>query len=84
MHEGIHLKAAMGTNQLTPRLAYSVADVVRETGLSKTTIYGLIASGQLASCKVGKRRIIRYVDLDRLISPKPEKGGDCRGKGGLR
>lgn len=56
-----------GTNRQPPRLAYSVADVVEQTGLGKTTVHGLIASGELPSCKIGKRRIIRHADLEKLL-----------------
>lgn len=62
--------AATGAAWHQPRLAYSVAEVVKATGLGKTTVYGLIGSGALPSCKIGKRRIIRHADLEQLIRSK--------------
>ncbi|TXC69608.1 helix-turn-helix domain-containing protein [Sphingomonas ginsenosidivorax] len=50
------------------RLAYSVDEAAAVVGLSKTTLYNLMGANQLAFCKVGKRRIIRSVDLEALIS----------------
>ena len=49
------------------RLAYSVAEASRTTGLGRTTLYGLIASGALPSRKIGKRRLIPAEGLRRLI-----------------
>ena len=49
------------------RLAYSVSEAATVTGIGKTTLYSLISRGLLPSCKVGKRRIIRSVDLQALI-----------------
>jgi excisionase family DNA binding protein len=49
------------------RLSYSVADAVAATGLGKTTLYGLIGSGRLPSCRIGGRRIIRHADLEALL-----------------
>ena len=50
------------------RLAYSVAEAAEATGLGRTTLYNLISSGTLPSRKIGKRRVIRRVDLEELIS----------------
>lgn len=54
------------------RLAYSVSEAAHVVGLGKTTLYGLIASGRLSSCKVGGRRLIRSADLERLIASRAE------------
>lgn len=39
-------------------MAMSVKDVVRETTLSRGTVYRLLKSGQLPSVRVGKRRLL--------------------------
>lgn len=49
------------------RLAYSVADAARVTGLGRTTLYALMADGTLPSRKIGKRRLIPAASLMRLI-----------------
>ncbi|MGA1799283.1 helix-turn-helix domain-containing protein [Sphingomonas sp. 4RDLI-65] len=50
------------------RLAYSVEEAAATVGLSKTTLYNLMGADQLAYCKIGKRRLIRSVDLEALIT----------------
>lgn len=62
--------AAGGRDQLG-RLAYSVAEAAKLTGLGKTTLYALIGNGTLPSRKIGKRRLIASTDIATLI-------GDCR------
>jgi excisionase family DNA binding protein len=57
-----------GNARAPARLAYSVGEAARVTGLGKTTLYGLIGQGILASSKVGKRRLIRSADLEALIT----------------
>ena len=49
------------------RLAYSVTEAAAVTGLGRTTLYALIGSGTLPSCKIGKRRLIASADLEGLI-----------------
>ena len=39
-------------------LAYRVNEFCRIVGLGKTTVYGLIAEGKLATVKIGGRRLI--------------------------
>jgi excisionase family DNA binding protein len=38
-------------------------DAVHEMGVSRSTIFALIASGELASVKVGTRRLIAHSDI---------------------
>lgn len=53
---------------MTERIAYGVADAGEQIGLSRRTICELIASGRLASIKVGRRRLVRHVDLIDFIN----------------
>jgi excisionase family DNA binding protein len=39
-------------------LAYRVNEFCRVVGLGRTTVYGLIAEGRLATVKIGNRRLI--------------------------
>lgn len=51
-----------------PRLAYSVNEAARATGICRTTLFKLIGNGVLPSVKIGKRRVIRAADLDNLLA----------------
>jgi excisionase family DNA binding protein len=39
------------------------------TGLGHSTLYRLLGDGTLESCKVGKRRLISYASIERLVAP---------------
>jgi excisionase family DNA binding protein len=57
----------------TPAHAYSVADAVQKSGLGRTTLYALMGKGELASVKIGRRTLIRRVDLEDLIDRHLQK-----------
>ncbi len=61
----------MTESELLPPLACSLAETVRVSGLGRTTIYELIATGQLRSVKRVGRRLILYEDLRRYIEHGP-------------
>lgn len=47
-----------------PRLMYPIEpDAVRQMGVGRSKIFTLIASGELASVKVGTRRLIAHADI---------------------
>lgn len=48
------------------RRFYSVPEVAKEFNLSDKHVWYMIASGQLTSCKLGRRRLIPAHELDRL------------------
>jgi excisionase family DNA binding protein len=48
-------------------LTVTVNDASRMTGLGLTTIWMLIARGDLESTRVGTRRLVMYASLERLI-----------------
>jgi excisionase family DNA binding protein len=50
------------------RLLHSVADVCAATDLGRTTIFGLIASGELESVRVGTRRLIPATALEQFVA----------------
>lgn len=55
-----------------PKMMLSVAEVAAELGCGRDTVYALLASGQLASVRVGERlRRIRRPDLERYIGELP-------------
>lgn len=61
--------ATMDTNSAkTERLTYSVAEAAQAVGISRRTIYELLRSRQLASIKIGSRRLIRSEELVRFLA----------------
>ena len=63
----------------TERLAYSVDEVARLTGLSRDLLYDEMRRGNLAYIKVGRRRLITRQHLDRFLNAAParEAGRDA-------
>lgn len=51
----------------------NVQDAVRASGLSRVTLWRLMASGQLDSIKVGARRLIKVDSLEALLSNGRER-----------
>jgi len=49
-----------------PRLSYSFTEAELATGLSRSTLYRLVARGELQTVKRGKRRLIPTEQLERL------------------
>ena len=48
-------------------LAYSVRDAARASGLGRSTLYELMANGQLAYVKVKARRLITRQAIEALL-----------------
>ncbi|HEX2041538.1 MAG TPA: helix-turn-helix domain-containing protein [Acidimicrobiales bacterium] len=46
---------------------YSVEDVIARTSLGRSKVYELLASGELGSVKVGRRRLIPARSLDEFV-----------------
>jgi excisionase family DNA binding protein len=55
-----------------PPLTLSVREAVRVTGLGKTTLFKLIDTGKLRRVKVGKRTLIPFTDLKKLVAAESE------------
>jgi excisionase family DNA binding protein len=51
-----------------PRVSYSIPEAARAMGLSESTVKRLIESGQLASKKVLRRRLIPVKAIDAFLS----------------
>jgi excisionase family DNA binding protein len=47
-------------------LSCSIKDAVAATGLSRSTIYNLIADDRIATVKIGKRRLVQVASLKAL------------------
>jgi excisionase family DNA binding protein len=60
------------SDRLTDRLAYSVEEAARITGLSRDLLYAEMRAGRLAYLKVGRRRIITRQHLEAFLAqPAP-------------
>lgn len=54
------------------RATYTVPEVIEITGLSRTTIWTRIRSGELPSVKIAGRRMVTKHDLQRFLSGEPD------------
>jgi excisionase family DNA binding protein len=52
----------------------SITRTARLLDLGRTTVKKLIASGQLRSISVGRRRLVRYTDIVRFSEEQPNLG----------
>jgi excisionase family DNA binding protein len=66
-----HETALLGT--IDP-LAVSVHAAARVSGIGRTRLYEAMGSGELASCKVGKRRLIMLDDLRAWLARQRHDG----------
>jgi len=61
--------------EVTRRAAYSIAEVMLQSGLGRDTIYKAINSGRLPARKVGRRTIVLTTDLQRFLEALPRLNG---------
>ncbi len=54
----------------TTRISYSVEDAAEETGIGRSYLYLAIKAGELATLKLGKRRLIMRDDLIAWLQSK--------------
>ena len=54
--------------QKQERRALSIKEVADACGLSRATVYRLIADGKLATLKIGARRLVPVDFIDALLS----------------
>jgi len=56
------------THDLTrPPLAFDTNEAARQLGVSRSTLYCLLQSGELASVRIGRRRLVPAVALDEYL-----------------
>lgn len=53
------------------QVAYSVSEVLKTVGISRTTFYALAKSGQIKVRKVGTRSFVLAKDLDAWLERLP-------------
>lgn len=64
-------KAQMNTTDTTGvRLAISPAEAARILGCGRTKFYELLASGEIRSFHIGRRRLIRLAAIEAWITSK--------------
>ena len=56
------------TSDASHRLAVAPAEAARMLGLGKTKLYELMAANELASIKIGTRRLIRVAVLEAWLT----------------
>ena len=52
---------------MSEKLLHTLADTTEETGLSRSSLYRLMRSGELVSCEIAGRRLIPHQSLVDLI-----------------
>lgn len=57
-----------------PRVSMSVEDATVSTGLSRSTLYDLMGSGDLGYVKCGSRRLIPVHELEALLARLAKRG----------
>lgn len=65
---------AVSIDHAFPRLAYSLAESEALSGLSRSSLYRLIAAGTLKTIQLGRRRLVPRLELERIMAPLPELG----------
>ena len=59
------------SEEIEPKLAFSIPEAVRATGIGKTTLYEEIAAGRLIARKRGSSTIILTGDLNDYLEALP-------------
>jgi excisionase family DNA binding protein len=53
----------MNQSTESPRLAHSIPEAAAILGVGRTTLYGLIDTGEITTVTIGRRRLVRHSDL---------------------
>ena len=56
-------------SRLPERQTLRVKEAAATSGVCRTKLYGMIATGELKSVKVGRARLILRESLDQLLTP---------------
>ncbi|WP_166207202.1 helix-turn-helix domain-containing protein [Cognatiluteimonas telluris] len=56
-------------------LAHNIPDACRRIGVGRSSIYGLIKSGEIRAIKIAGRTLIPEEDLQRIVSDRLKPGG---------
>jgi hypothetical protein len=72
-------RAGILPTELKP-ITITVAEAKRLSGLGHTKLWELIGSGVLENVQVGRRRLVIYASLCRLLAPDRQSQLRCRGR----
>lgn len=72
-HMTDHIDTAATPNK-AERLAYSLGEVARLLGLGRNTAYQAAQSGEIPTIRIGRRRLVPAVALQRLLECGGESG----------
>lgn len=64
----------LADSDLSSRLTLTIAEAAKMLGIGRTTLYALIAGGELPSVSIGRKRLIRREALERFLAQR-ESGG---------
>jgi hypothetical protein len=64
---------SVSSSQFLPRLAYSLAEAESLSGLSRSSLYRLMAAGKLHTVQRGRRRLVPTAELERLCGLNEEQ-----------
>ena len=65
----------MNRTQLLNPITVTVAEALRISGVGRTKLYELIASNEISSVTVGKRRLIDFASLKSRLTSKAANHG---------
>jgi len=63
------------------KLMFSKSEAGQALGLSLRTIERLISSGQIATCRIGKRVLIYKSEIEKLTTPLTPQSGNSQVNG---
>ena len=69
-------RTALSRDSLKP-ITVTVAEAKRLSGLGHTKLWELIGSGVLETVRVGRRRLVIYASLCRLLAPDSQVGAEA-------
>lgn len=58
---------------MTLPIAVTISDAVKATGISRTSIYEAMKTGELPAKKSGRRTLLLYADLQAYLARLPAK-----------
>jgi excisionase family DNA binding protein len=68
-----HIAKSVDTDTDNTMIAVDAHEAARRLSVSATTIYNLIAAGELPSRRIGKKHLIHVHDLEDLIRNRPRE-----------
>jgi excisionase family DNA binding protein len=64
------MSSRMQVGRPVERIAYQIPDACAASGVGRSSLYNAIKANELATLKVGKRRLIEHDELKRWLATK--------------